>query len=986
MKYKFIQPLIGVCYLLLSVFQGNVAAQNKYKWKEAGTGAYKYRYVTNDPQKVRFYTLANGMQVMLNVNKKEPRVVYKMVVRTGSNNDPSDHTGLAHYLEHLLFKGTDKIGTLDWEKEKPYLDQIEQLYETYNHTTDETERKAIYHKIDSVSGIASKYAIANEYTNIMKEMGSQGTNAHTEFDATVYDENIPAISLDKLLKVQAERFRNPIFRLFHTELEAVYEEKNKGLDGEDFRMFETITSTLYPNSNYGKQTTIGTIEHLKNPSLTAIKKYYDTYYVPNNMGMILSGDFDPDEVIQKIDQYFSYMKPGKLADFQQATEPDFATPLIKKIVSPTPEMAILAFRVPYKGADSKDELLANLLAQLCSNGKAGLFDINLTLSQKMQGAAIQLLGTYQKYSTVLGVAVPKAGQTADQALELFWQEIKKIKNGDIDESLLPAIKNNFELAVAVAQRNNMSTVSTLERGFIADRCQTWYNEPAFLETMNAVTKQDIVDYANRVFTGNYACIYKRKGKKTSVTKITKPKITPVTVNKTARSAFAINLDAIPVPDIKPVWVNFEKAISHSKINNARFLHVANKENGFFELQYRIDMGSWNSKLLPIAVDYLGLLGTDKYTVEEINKEFYQLACEYSIRVSDRNTTIVVSGIQKNFDKALALLEHLLTNCKPTDESLVKLKEKLAKERSDAKTSKDVLMQALVSYATYGSQNPFNEAGRLQPNQLSAATLVDLLHGLTSYQHVITYYGPESLKSITQKIKRNHHMPSAFVPVPAPAVNFERRIQQDNEVYTADFDMLQAQIQWVRNIPGYQPSLQDRVSLYNSYFGDGMGSVVFQQLRESKALAYSTSARLETPAYKNDPYRMTAFIGCQADKIDEAITGMDSLLNDLPRSEDGVKNARMSIRKSIETQRYTEENLLGYYLMLENKGITTDFRQQTYEKLGILTYKDVKAFADQYIAHKKYAYCIIGPKELINGTDFNNYGKVKKLTLEELFGY
>ncbi|WP_029278345.1 M16 family metallopeptidase [Pedobacter borealis] len=980
------KKFIACFYMLLCVFSSNLSAQNKYNWKEAGTGKYKYRYVTNDPEKVRFYTLENGLQVMLHVNKKEPRVIYKMVVRTGSNNDPADHTGLAHYLEHLLFKGTDKLGTLNWGKEKPYLDQIQELYENYNHTSNEVERKAIYRRIDSVSGIASKYAIANEYTNVMKEMGSQGTNAHTEFDATVYDENIPAGALDKLLKVQSERFRNPIFRLFHTELEAVYEEKNKGLDGDDFRMFETISSILYPNSNYGQQTTIGTIEHLKNPSLTAIKKYYDTYYVPNNMGMILSGDFDADEVIQKIDQYFSYMRPGKFPEFRQATEPDFTSSVVKEIISPTPEVGVLAFRVPFKGPSSKDELLINLLSQLCFNGKAGLFDININKPQKMQMAAIELLGTYQKYTTLLGVAVPKTGQSADQALEILWQEIKKVKNGDFDEQLLTAIKNNMELEVAMSKRNNMATVMTLERGFITDQCQTWNNEAAFLEVMNSVTKQDIVDYANRVFANNYAIIYKRKGKQASVAKIVKPKITPITINKTERSAYAKGLDAVSVLATKPAWVNFDKAISHSKINNARLLYTINKENGFFELQYRFDMGSWNSKLLPLAVDYLSLLGTDKYSSEEISKEFYQLACEYSIRVGDRSTAIVITGIQKNFDKATALLEHLLANCKPTEESLKKLKEKLKKERIDAKTSKDALMKGLVSYATYGAKNPFNEAGRLQPDLLDASTLVKLLHQLSNYQHFITYYGPESLQNITQKIKKSHHMPATFRPVPALAVNFQRRIQKENEVYAADFDMLQTQIQWLRNIPGYQPSLQPTVNLYNSYFGDGMGSIVFQQLRESKALAYSTSASFQTPVYKSDPYLMKAFIGCQADKMEEAISGMDSLLNDLPHSEDGIKNARMSLLKSFETQRFTEEKLLDFYLLLENKGITTDYRQQIYERLKTLTYSDLKAFANKYIAHKKYAYCILGSKEVVESDNLKKYGDVKKLTLEALFGY
>src|SRR5882757_8382421 len=282
--------------------------QDKYVWKEATSGGYTYRYVTNDPMQTRVYTLANGLTVLLSPNHKEPRVAVRIAVRAGSNTDPRDHTGLAHYLEHLLFKGTDQYGSLNWAKEKPYLDQIDALYEQYNTTKDPALRKRIYHHIDSVSGLASHYSIANEYDKMMANIGAQGSNAHTWVEETIYEEDVPANAMDKFLVVQAERFRNPILRLFHTELEAVYEEKNRGLDNDGSKMSEAMHKYLFPTHNYGQQTTIGTIEHLRNPSLKAIRDYYHKYYVPNNMAVIMAGDIDPDQLIKKIDKSFAYMK------------------------------------------------------------------------------------------------------------------------------------------------------------------------------------------------------------------------------------------------------------------------------------------------------------------------------------------------------------------------------------------------------------------------------------------------------------------------------------------------------------------------------------------------------------------------------------------------------------------------------------------------------------------------------------------------------
>jgi predicted Zn-dependent peptidase len=347
---------------------------------------------------------------------------------------------------------------------------------------------------------------------------------------------------------------------------------------------------------------------------------------------------------------------------------------------------------------------------------------------------------------------------------------------------------------------------------------------------------------------------------------------------------------------------------------------------------------------------------------------------------------VISGIQRNFDKALSLLEHLLANCKPNEEALLKLKENINKSRADAKSSKEAIMQALTSYAAYGAKNTFNnQPDSVQLNKLTASSLINILHKLSKHKHFVTYYGPESLPAIAQKIKSIHRVPAVFLANPV-AVKLQPRILQENEVYVADFDMVQTQIQWVNNVFGYRPSLQATIDLFNSYFGAGLGSVVFQQIRESKALAYSTYAKFETPENQKDPYRMTAFIGCQADKMKEAINTMNALFNDMPRADEALQNARMSIRKSMETQRITDDNIIEYYLSLEKKGIKTDNRKQIYESINKLTFGDLQAFSQQNIANKKYAYCILGSKEVTEDKSLEKYGKLKKLTLKELFGY
>ena len=271
---------------------------------------------------------------------------------------------------------------------KPYLDKIDALYEKYNKTTDPVLRKDIYNEIDKTSGEASNFSIANEYDKMIAGIGGNSSNAHTWYEETVYNEGFPSNSVDKFLAIQGERFRKPIFRIFHTELEAVYEEKNRSLDNDGGKAYEVMLYNLFPTHNYGQQSTIGTIEHLKSPSIKAIQAYYDKYYVPNNMAIIMSGDFKADEVIKKIDQQFSYMKPKPFEEYNPAAEKPIASVVEKEVFGPSAESFMLAYRTPASGTD--DALVLSVISQLLYNGSAGLFDINLNKNQKVQGARVGL--------------------------------------------------------------------------------------------------------------------------------------------------------------------------------------------------------------------------------------------------------------------------------------------------------------------------------------------------------------------------------------------------------------------------------------------------------------------------------------------------------------------------------------------------------------------------------------------------------------------
>ena len=973
--------------LLLIVLTINSFAQGKYQWKQVTVGNYTYKTVTNDPLKARFYTLSNGLTVILSENKKTPRIQTLFGTRAGSNNDPKNHTGLAHYLEHLLFKGTNKYGSLDWAKEKPYLDKIDGLYEAYNKIplTDTVARKAKYHEIDSVSGEASKFAIANEYDKMMGAIGSQGTNAHTWVEETVYEENIPSNAVEQYLAVQAERYKEPVLRLFHTELEAVYEEKNRGLDNDGSKVEEAMLASLFPTSNYGQQSTIGTVEHLKNPSLLAIKDFYRKYYVPNNMALVMVGDFNADEVIKKIDADFKWWQPKPVTPYITPVEPPITAPIVKEVYGPTAESINIAWRMP--GAVSfKESVLLELISNILENGKAGLVDLNLNKAQKVLKAGAYNY-SFKDYGLLDIYGSPKEGQTLDEVKALLLSQIDLLKKGDFDESLITSTAANYKLDKLESIKNISGTASTIMNSFIQEKGKMWDKKTAFLDAMNAVTKPELIAFIKKFVGEGYVVVYKRKGEDKNIVKVPKPEITPVTVNRDAQSPFLQKIENMQSAPIKPLFLDYAKDVKKSTVGNATVYYSQNNDNEIFRLYYRINMGTWNNKYLGAATQYLQFLGTDKLTASDISKSFYKLACNFNISASTEYTTISITGLQTNFDKAVALFEDVIKNCKPDEDALTKLIDRVQKDRKDSKTNKRAIMSGLTNYAIYGAKNPFNYVlSNDELNAIKAADLVSILHDLSNFKHDIIYYGPQPLPAFTASITKLHPLPASF-NANLSRVEYKPLQQTANQVLFAQYDMVQAEIRWIRNTETFDPAKLPTIDVFNNYFGaGGMSGIVFQTIRESKALAYSTFAIYNKPSKKENPFTFIGYVGTQADKMNDAVKSMNELINDLPKADKLFDDAKTAIKKDIESERITDEAVIFNYLDNQRLGIDKDIRKDIYTGINPLKFEDIKNFSQQKISNKPYTYCIVASDKKISLTDLKQYGEVKKLSLEELFGY
>jgi predicted Zn-dependent peptidase len=944
---------------------------------------YRYETVPNDPMNTRIYTLDNGLKVYLTVNKSEPRIQTYIPVRVGGKNDPQETTGLSHYLEHLLFKGTGTFGTKDYAAEKVLLDQIEALYETYRATTDDAQRKAIYRQIDSVSQEASKFAIPNEYDKMMSHIGSEGTNAFTSVDYTTYVENIPSNQLETWAKIEADRFKDPVIRLFHTELETVYEEKNRSLTNDSRKAYEALFAALFPHHTYGTQTVLGTQEHLKNPSIVNIKNHYNSYYVANNMAVILSGDFDPDSTIKVIDKYFSSLPTGEVPAFVAEEAAPITEPIVKEVLGNDAENVTIGFRFP--GANSPEAEVLEMFDYLMNNGKAGLLDLNVNQKQRVLGAGsgVYDMADYQVY---VMSGRPKEGQTLEQVADILLEQIELLKKGEFEDWLIEATINNLKLEQINGLQSNQMRVRALMNAFINQT--PWADEVGKLDRQAKLTKEQIVDFAKANFGNNYAVVYKRKGEDPDIKKIDKPAITPVAANRDDESEYLKQIKAIQVTPIEPVFLDYEKDLQQTTLKGLPVLYKQNKENNIFELTYLLEMGSNSDKALGTAFSYLNYLGTSKYTPEQIKSEFYKLACSFSVSSAAERVYVSLSGLSDNFEKALSLLEDLLADPQVNQEAFDNLKKDILKARTDAKLNQSRIFNMLSYYATWGPKSTATnilsakELAALQPEDL-----IKRIKSITGYEHKILYYGPKTQDELVQTLSALHKTPETYQAL-LPATVFTQVETPANKVLYTHHNSPQLFMGMHSKGVPYDKALEPIRRMYNEYFGGGMNAIVFQEMREARGLAYTAQASYSGVSKPELNYSIFTYIGTQTDKMTDAVNAFKDILNNMPESEAAFNIAKEAIIASIRTDRIIRESVLWNYLDAQKFGYTYDRRKDIFEQVPNFTLQDVKAFQERYIKDRPYVYYIVGDKAKLDFAAINQIAprQVKTLTLEEIFGY
>ena len=928
---------------------------------------------------VKTTKLDNGLKVVMCEDHSAPKAYGAVYVHAGSKNDPLDATGMAHYFEHIMFKGTDKIGTINWEAEKVYLDSIDIMYDKLHETADVIERAAIQQKINELSLASTDYAIPNEVDVILTKMGGEGLNAGTAYDQTMYFNSFPSNQISKWMDVYAERFRYPVFRLFQSELETVYEEKNMYGDGPINAFQEYLFKETFGEHPYGRPV-IGLTEHLKNPQTSKMREFFNTYYVANNMTLILVGDFNIDEIEPMVAEKFGSWRSGEIPAQPEFSLPVFNGPTIKEVSMTPIKMGALIWR-GVKISDP-DYLPLSIACDIFCNGETGIMDKEILDGNIMMAMLLPL--SLEDHGANVIFYVPKLiGQSHEKAEGIILSCIEKLKNGEFSDDLFEAIRVNM----LKERLQDMESIEHLANLFLEleERGMTYDEYLAETERIRNITKDDIIAAANKYFDNNYLDIRSKMGSAPK-DKVDKPNWKPIEAKNTdAKSDFAKMIESEVVPQVTPQVIEFGKDVEITKINDCYTMFSSkNPYNDIFNLSITHNYGTLNDPDLNRAVSYFEMQGTGSMSFEEFSLELQKLGAYISINVNQSNTNINIGGFEKDLDRILSLCEEKLTNPANDEKKKDILYENEKMEEETLKDDASEWAQAVRQYALYGEKSSYlAETPLKQWKKRSGVELLNEVKTALNYNGEVYFTGNLDNQEVINTLTKHNLIKNDVVKA-------EKKFKNENK-YTENQIFIASNKKFRQsNIFMYVPSeilnKQDKAvsQVFNKYFGTDMYSIVFQEIREFRSLGYTAYGYFMYDYLNRKPGQLYTFLGTQSDKTLEGIEVMRDLITDMPERIEKFNASKDALIMSRASDYVGFRSIPASVSTWVEQGYNHDPRLETTEIIKNTEYSNVQDFYKRFVADRPIVIMMSGNKKQIDMKALEKYGKVKELKYKDIF--
>ena len=934
--------------------------------------------------KVKEYRLENGLTVWLNEDHSQPKVFGAVVVKAGAKDCPD--TGIAHYFEHMMFKGTDRIGTLDYESEKVLLDSIAMKYDELAMTEDTAARARLQKEINELSIRSSEYVIPNEFNRLINRFGGSGLNAATSYDATIYFNTFSPQYMVQWAEINSERLINPVFRLFQSELETVYEEKNMYGDFIGGQVMDTLMARYFGPHPYAYPI-IGSTKNLKNPRLTEMHKFFEDYYVASNMALILSGDFDAQQVMPILEKAFSRIRSGNAPKQEKVMLPPFNGRETMKVKFPIPFIKAMGLGFRGVSANHEDQVALNIAVNLLNNANGTGYLDKLMVEHKLMGALA--INESMNEAGILAVAImPKLLiQSYSSAEKMVWDEINRVKNGDFSDEMFNSLKLEQKRQYASSLENIDSRATIMMNLFSQGKSWNDYlNEVARIES---ITKEDVVRVAQKYFSNNYLCVTKSTGKYPK-DNLPKPAFSPVVPrNADASSSYAKQLEKIPEQQVAPRIIDFEKDVKTSKLTPLVTLYTTpNPLNDIFTLNISYGIGALEQPELMQLTNYLQLLGTESLSFEQFRSRLQSIGSTLAFDVTPDAFVMKVTGFDNHIDETMELVGDFIRHAKADDKKLRQIVDDAKVSEKAFFKSGDNVASALLEQVKYGDQSRYlRKLSLSQIKKLKGKDMLAIYDKVRSVQCDLHYCGTLPVEKVIGTIRQ--HLPLERTTVASNSPYYRELKQYDRPtVFFIDMpDMAQSIVYgYVKGDPVDDKASRHASQLFSVYFGGDMSSLMFQEIREFRSFAYRTSGRYQLPnhAHKGTAGSFTAMLSTQSDKTLDALGVLDSLSREMPLKPERMEAVKQTLVNRINNDYPPFRNLSEKVASARMEGFDRDPAEEFLRDIATMDMQDISRFYQEQISGRPVVYVITGNRKHIDMKKLAEYGTIIKVKKKGIY--
>jgi len=934
--------------------------------------------------KVKEYRLENGLTVWLNEDHSQPKVFGAVVVKAGAKDCPD--TGIAHYFEHMMFKGTDRIGTLDYESEKVLLDSIAMKYDELAMTEDTAARARLQKEINELSIRSSEYVIPNEFNRLINRFGGSGLNAATSYDATIYFNTFSPQYMVQWAEINSERLINPVFRLFQSELETVYEEKNMYGDFIGGQVMDTLMARYFGPHPYAYPI-IGSTKNLKNPRLTEMHKFFEDYYVASNMALILSGDFDAQQVMPILEKAFSRIRSGNAPKQEKVMLPPFNGRETMKVKFPIPFIKAMGLGFRGVSANHEDQVALNIAVNLLNNANGTGYLDKLMVEHKLMGALA--INESMNEAGILAVAImPKLLiQSYSSAEKMVWDEINRVKNGDFSDEMFNSLKLEQKRQYASSLENIDSRATIMMNLFSQGKSWNDYlNEVARIES---ITKEDVVRVAQKYFSNNYLCVTKSTGKYPK-DNLPKPAFSPVVPrNADASSSYAKQLEKIPEQQVAPRIIDFEKDVKTSKLTPLVTLYTTpNPLNDIFTLNISYGIGALEQPELMQLTNYLQLLGTESLSFEQFRSRLQSIGSTLAFDVTSDAFVMKVTGFDNHIDETMELVGDFIRHAKADDKKLRQIVDDAKVSEKAFFKSGDNVASALLEQVKYGDQSRYlRKLSLSQIKKLKGKDMLAIYDKVRSVQCDLHYCGTLPVEKVIGTIRQ--HLPLERTTVASNSPYYRELKQYDRPtVFFIDMpDMAQSIVYgYVKGDPVDDKASRHASRLFSVYFGGDMSSLMFQEIREFRSFAYRTSGRYQLPnhAHKGTAGSFTAMLSTQSDKTLDALGVLDSLIREMPLKPERMEAVKQTLVNRINNDYPPFRNLSEKVASARMEGFDRDPAEEFLRDIATMDMQDISRFYREQISGRPVVYVIAGNRKHIDMKKLAEYGTIIKVKKKDIY--